>query len=174
MNSQSVEIVETIEGLLGVIEDLKKEIKRLKSTPGTRGEGRIILAAPGSGKTHFVERNEDWEDADYVLVEMGLHSEAWHNTHHTDEETRAHYKACDRASEILKSIGVNLVSSLFWEVVPDAIVMLNEKTHRKYIKQRSDLSWDNVKGIRDYLLEHAAKHDVPVFDNFEEAVDAMK
>ena len=56
----------------------------------------------------------------------------------------------------LGRLSKNIVGSLFWELVPDAIVIIDESLHRRYVSRRSGaeaLQWSDVERIRNVLLE---------------------
>ena len=136
--------------------------------------GFVILAAPGMGKKWFVRHHAGWHDADDLMAAAGLHTEEWHATTHTEEEQRIHYQRCDAYTEQLRADGHWIVSSLFWKLVPDAIVLIDEDLHYLRVAQRPDLDWASVQVFVKHLRAHAARHHVPVYRSLEAAVKANK
>ena len=126
----------------------------------------VILACPGSGKSYFCEKSKLWKDQDKLM--SNLHNEDWHNVEHTQEEEKAHYQRIDKELE-KQTKRYYIMGSLFWDFVPDAIVVIPDKTLRKRVSKRSDLSYTRVKKIEAVLKAMAKKHDVRVFDNFKAA-----
>ena len=51
----------------------------------------------------------------------------------------------------MRELGLWVVGSLFWDFVPDAIVLLRKDTHREYVLQRDDLNWNDVCVVRKFL-----------------------
>jgi len=130
----------------------------------------VILAAPGSGKSTWVADHPEWLDMDLLYCPK-LHSLTWSKQPHSPEAFRDHYRAIDRAVERDRA-SKNIIGSLFYELVPDAIVTIHEPTHRRYVAQRSGtdvLHWPEVQRIRDVLASVAAKHNVKVFSSFDHA-----
>lgn len=101
------------------------------------------------------------------MIYAHLHDETWHQSQHTPDEERRHYQAVDRAVERDRG-KLNLIGSLFWDAVPDAVVMLPEAVHRQRVAKRDDLEWGRVEGIRRTVQQMAAAHRVPVVKGFEE------
>ena len=130
--------------------------------------GCVVLAPPGTGKSTFIQDNLLWKDQDILFNDLGIHSSSWHDTKHTYIEEETHYKTCDSVLEEYRNKGQFILGSLFWEYVPDAIVIIDEKEHERRVSLRSDLSWEDVKNIRDFLIQHAHNHNVPVFTSFEQ------
>ena len=131
----------------------------------------VILAPPGSGKTYWVQSHPEWHDMD-ILYCPKYHSLTWSKREHKRKETiEKHYTAIDEVVE-RDRLSKNIVGSLFWKLVPDAIVILDERLHRRYVKSRSGaevLPWENAERIRNVLLDVAKEHKVPVFNSFDQA-----
>ena len=49
------------------------------------------------------------------------------------------------------------MGSLFWDVTPDAVIILPEDEHRLYVDMRPDLTWENANAVRQYLKEIGVK-----------------
>ena len=95
----------------------------------------VILAAPGTGKTYWAAKHQKWEDMDEWAKMRGLHSEAWHGFYHTDAETAEHYRHIDSQLEMLPA-DTFLIGALYWDFIPDAIVLLDPKIHRERVDRR--------------------------------------
>ena len=133
--------------------------------------GLIVFAPPGSGKSYFVGQHpQDWVDTDPIFSDVSLHSSDWHNDTHDETEEAEHYTQCDIGLKIMRELGLWVVGSLFWDFVPDAIVLLRKDTHREYVLQRDDLNWNDVCVVRKFLQTLAKTHSLPVYDSFDEMV----
>ena len=120
----------------------------------------VILAAPGTGKTTWALEH-GWTDMDIWAGLRGLHTEEWHQRERSDAENEAHYRAIDQA--LKESRGLKLIGALFWEFKPDAIVIIDEGTHRRYVDQRDDLTWADANHVVQVLEEM----DAPKFPSFD-------
>ena len=142
---------------------LRAYAKRYKIALHKRG--KIVFAPPGSGKSYFVKKNKNWVDVDVVADELSLHTERWAQQRH--RKKAEHYKTIDLWLESMKNVGFNVLGSLYWDYVPDVIVMISEDTHKKYVENREDLTWDEVQRNRDWLLQFAKKHKIRVVNSFQ-------
>ena len=128
----------------------------------------VILAAPGTGKSYWVRNHKTWTDEDEWAATRGLHTEEWHARPHTEKEEREHYRRIDAELEKLPPT-MNMVGSLYWDFIPEAIVLLNPLLHRKRVEERSDLDWNSVQRVVADLRSKSQKHNVPVFNSFDSA-----
>tara|TARA_B100000809_G_C14811283_1_gene413933 strand:- start:88 stop:582 length:495 start_codon:yes stop_codon:yes gene_type:complete len=133
--------------------------------------GYVILGPPGIGKTTFVKQHSQlgYVDADDILGDLGVHKQSWNNTRHSKREEKQHYMLCDQYLATMKQLGVRVIGSLFWEYIPDAIVLIPKNTHYIYVQKRADLDWDIVMEIRTFLAQHAQKNNVKLFDSILKA-----
>ena len=126
-----------------------------------------ILSAPGTGKTHWVNKQGGWwQDADIRFSD--IHDSGWHSKKHTETEEENHYKLIDNELNRIKDTEY-IVGSLFWEHIPDAVVIIDEGIHKKYVDKRDDLDWDSVQEIVQLLKNIVFKNRVRVFDTFDSA-----
>lgn len=135
----------------------------------THEYGRVILSPPGSGKSYFVERNPDFVDIDEFLGGdfLKFHTEDWAKRSHTPEEERLHYEKCDVYLAAMREAGLWVVGSLFWDYLPDAIVIIDEAHHKDFVERRSDLSWEEAKKVRSFLLGVVKDHpEIPVYSDW--------
>lgn len=135
--------------------------------------GVLVLAAPGVGKSWFVQHHEGWYDADELMAELGLRSPDWHTERPDLDDHQSHYERCDQETKRLRDSGRRIVSSLFWDVIPDAIVLLDEEVHRQRVALRPDLEWSEVQRSVKCLESHAKEYNVPVYSSLEEADRAL-
>jgi len=144
----------------------KKQYKQHK-------KGYVILGPPGSGKTTFVrnQKQKHWIDADDLFQELGV---KWHQNERNLVDLRLNYLRADYMLEQSRALGFRIVGALFWQFVPDAIVMPNLRTHKKYLHHRKDLKLPFVLEVRKILKNMAKKHKVPIFASIKEAVDFLK
>lgn len=135
-------------------------------TLSQRKQMPVILACPGSGKTYYSTHSPLWEDQDVLM--KSLHDQTWHRATHTFEEEKAHYKQLD-AKLAVDTQKHHIVGSLFWEYVPDAIVIVPDEVLRQRVAKRSDIKYGMAKKVEAILMKLATKHRVPLFSTFEAA-----
>ena len=139
----------------------------------THEQGIIVLAPPGSGKSTFVRSHEQWVDVDEFLGRyLNFHTERWHSVRRTEKEIEEHYRECDRYLDAMRNAGLWVVGSLFWDYIPDSIVIIPERKHADYVKHRDDLDWEAAKKVRIFLEKMARKKSIPVFNNWDALVQA--
>lgn len=140
----------------------------------THKKGMIVHGPPGSGKSWFVEHlgKKQWVDVDEFLGQdyLNFHPEDWHSQKRSQNEIKNHYKECDRYLKAMRDEGLWVVGSLFWEFVPDAVVIIDEAQHKKWVAQRSDLTWSSAKKVRDFLEQQSQSDNVPVCTTWETVI----
>ena len=94
-----------------------------------------------------------------------LHDQEWHETTHTDAEEKRHYKQLDEKLTADTSTHY-IMGSLFWEYVPNAIVVVPDKVLRERVANRLDITYTMAKRVEAALSKLAAEHRVPVFSTF--------
>lgn len=94
---------------------------------------------------------------------------AWHaSAPHTPTEEATHYGAIDeRMAHDRRSR--RILTALYWDIAPDAVVIINEYIHRGRVQTRSDLTWGEVQTVTAAMRETARKYKVPIFDSFDRA-----
>ena len=113
-----------------------------------------------------MERNPDFVEIDEFLGDdfLKFHPEDWAKRSHTPEEERLHYEKCDVYLAAMREAGLWVVGSLFWDYLPDAIVIIDEAQHKEFVERRSDLSWGQAKKVRSFLLGVVKDHpEIPVY-----------
>lgn len=106
-----------------------------------------------------------------VLYCPKYHSLTWSKQPHSEKATREHYLRIDHAVERDRK-SKNIIGSLFEDLVPDAIVLIDERTHKRYVAKRTGtdvLHWSEANRVRQLLLELSKKHHVKVFSSFDQA-----
>lgn len=127
----------------------------------------IVLSPPGTGKTTWLNNiNTLFEDADVVLNKY--HNCNFERENNTEKIREEHYKRIDAQLKILKNENRYIIGSLFWDIIPDAIVIIDINEHKKRVLKRQDLCWDKVEKIINYLQQHAYKYNIPIFTSFDE------
>lgn len=138
-------------------------------------KGYVILGPPGIGKTRFVKnqvgKKKDWIDQDDLFYDLGVN---WHINKNNEKEFKLNYLRADYMSEQSKLLGYRIIGSLFWEYIPDAIVIPPLELHKNYIKKRKGLIYENVVNIRQLLFKHAKKNNIPIFDNINDATNYLE
>ena len=73
-------------------------------------------------------------------------------------------------------LGIRLIGSLYYNYIPDAIVILDEKIHSNYIDKRNifdktnKLNKKNVFNIKTDLIEKSKKYNIPIFGSINDAI----
>lgn len=129
------------------------------------GDGIIVFAPPGSGKSTFVASHHQWVDVDMLADELNLHTLHWEQKH---TKRAKHYKTIDAWLSVMKRLGFAALGSLFWDYVPDVIVIIDEAVHKKYVSKRDDIEWDDVKEKREFLIQLAKRENVRVVSSFDD------
>lgn len=130
------------------------------------GNGCVVLAPPGSGKSYFVahHKNNRWADEDEFLGGyLRFHTEDWRAVGSAAEE---HYRECDRYLEAMRAEGLKVVGSLFWDIVPEAVVLLPEPEHRQFVAKRQDLEWKDALKVRRFLEKLCSEQLVPRYSDW--------
>lgn len=136
--------------------------------------GIIIHGPPGSGKSWFVENfgKKQYVDVDEFLGQdhLNLHPEDWHNKERSQKDIKNHYKECDSYLKAMRDEGLWVVGSIFWEFVPDIVVLIDEIQHKKLVAKRDDLMWSSAKKVRYFLKQHSKNYNIPVCTSWETMV----
>ena len=152
-----------------ILQKLNTYIKEINYKCFSRG--CIVFAPPATGKTFFInnqdENNKVWLDADIVLGHFKIHTLEYHDVPHSEEEDRTHYLLCDKWLKHMKYLGMNILGSLFYEYIPDAVVIIDKNVHNKYIDKRTDLEYNYVLKIIHILEIMVFKYNIILFDNLE-------
>lgn len=146
--------------------------------------GYFILAPSGAGKTYFVknQKKKNWIDGDELWMATNAHpNRAWWL------ESIASMDEVDQMSDIItmqaKKMGLWIMGASNNWLAPDAVVLPNWKTHKKYIIKRETENYDGgakssdfkqVLGSRAYFKKIAHKHKAPIFTSIEAAVSYLE
>ena len=130
----------------------------------------MIYAPPCSGITNWTAENPGWEDGNQLAIDHGLHSLDWWKANHTAHASAGHFRAIDTFFEQYCEESYHLIAtSVFWDALPDAIVLPPEDLHRSSIESRDKTMWSTAKGIRIFLHQLSVNFQVPLFTTFDEA-----
>ena len=135
-------------------------------------KGFVIFGPPGIGKTTFVKnqtsKKKEWIDQDELFHDLGVNWKLDENNNF-----KLNYMRADYMSEQSKKLGYRIIGSLFWEYIPDAIVIPPLEIHKKYISNRKDLKYNNVIKIRKFLFRHAKKNNEEDKEDKEDKVEVI-
>ena len=149
---------------------------KLKQDYISHKKGRFILAASGTGKSYYVsnQKAKHWIDGDYYwhITNADLLPEEW--VHDMEVVMEVNNRSDVMTQQAIKQ-GLWIVGSSNNWLRPDAIVILDEETHRKYINKRENTEYDG--GAKDEDFEAVKRHTevikrwsdkgVPVFNSIE-------
>jgi len=146
----------------------------------THKKGFFIMAPSGAGKTYFIDRQQEkhWMDGDSLWETTNAHpSGFWWLGDNIDE--------IDQRSDIItiqaKRFGFWIIGASNNFLKPDAIVLPNWSTHKRYIMQRESKNYDGgatsdrlgqVLGHRRWIRQWVKK-GVPCFKSVQEAADFL-
>jgi len=153
----------------GKLLDYAKKYKIKLSPPG-----KVILAPSCSGKSFWLKSHEGWQDLDDIAFEFKLHGERYSRLPHTEEEERKHYARIDTWLNTMRRLGFHVLGSLYEAFKADAIVIIDEATHKKYTDEREDVSWESAQAQRQRLLDLAKEKNIPVYSTIDAAVDQFQ
>lgn len=154
--------------------------------------GKVIIAPPASGKSFFVKNqfnrklisnnlniNSDnkkrlfWFDMDYVFSQLNLN---WQQNEDDNVQFKRTYERADYLIVQCRRINFNLVGCLYYDYMPDAIVILPYNLHNKYLNFRSDLISRQhiVDNVKKDLSKKKEKYNIPTFGSVIEAVNYIE
>lgn len=146
-------------------------------------KGFFILAPSGSGKTYFVnhQQENDWIDGDELWNAAGAHPEGpwWSQGLEMIEWVD---QRSDLITEEAKKLGLWVVGASNYWLVPDAIVLPDWEIHKKYIIEReknnydggaTSAMFDQVLSHRKWMAERAGKYKIPIYNSIEEAAKEL-
>lgn len=161
--------------------DGEKIFEKFRKEYVAHPKGFFVLAPSGAGKTHFVknQKQKDWIDGDDLWVATGAQpswTEAWW------EKGSEVINEVDQRSDVItkqaKNLGLWIVGASQYWLLPDAIVLPDWRTHKKYISEREKNNYDGgaksdaleqVLTHRKYMKNLAHKHKIPIFKSIEGA-----
>ena len=137
-------------------------------------KGYVILGPPGIGKTTFIKKQtgkkKDWIDQDDLFCDLGV---KWCKNKNNQKDFKLNYLRADYMSEQSKNLGYRIIGALYWNYIPDAIVIITPSLHKKYLKNRK-LDVKKVNIIKNDLKEMAKEHNIPLFSSIQKAVDFLE
>jgi hypothetical protein len=148
----------------------------------THNKGFLIVAPSGAGKTYFINNQSEkhWIDGDSLWEAANAHpkGEWWLESGEVIDEID---RRSDFVSEQAKKLGLWIMGASNNWLRPDAIVLPDWETHKKYIEQRENNSYDGgaTSGRLEQVLRHRKwigrweKEGVSVFNSIEEAANFL-
>jgi hypothetical protein len=148
----------------------------------THKTGFFIVAPSGAGKTYFIEKQKEkhWMDGDALWEAANAHPAGlwWLEPEKIDE--------IDQRSDIItiqaKRLGFWIIGASNNFLKPDAIVLPNWSTHKRYIRNREKENYDGGATSKrlGQVLSHRrwirrwVKQGVPCFSSVQEATDFLE
>lgn len=166
-----------------IYSDGTETYKRLAAEYKTHQTGFFILAPSGSGKTHYVTHQEtkNWIDGDTLWTATHAHpkGEWWLKSL---EEINEIERRSDVITMQAKRLGFWIIGVDCYSIVPDAVVLPDFETHKKYLQIRTDdpnhdggqtmKQLENVLRARKYM-ESFSEKGVPIFASVEQAANHL-
>ena len=139
-------------------------------------KGYVILGPPGIGKTTFVNSQKgikrDWIDSDVIFGNENLNVNWQNNQNNIDEKLS--YLRADYMLEQSKQYGFRIIGALFWKYKADCMIIPPVDIHKRFLKSRKDLDFNNVIKIRDIFQKHAIDNNIPIFETIEESIKYLE
>lgn len=140
--------------------------------------GFFILAPSGVGKTYFIDRQyiKQWIDGDYLwpATMADISDDEWEYDFNTVMEIN---NRCDVITDQARKQGFWIIGASNNWLKPDAIVIPDWDTHKKFIMKRENSVYDG--GAKEHDFDALIKHrdwilkwkniGVPCFDSVQEA-----
>lgn len=117
----------------------------------THKTGLYILAPSGAGKTYFVneQKAKNWIDGDVLWMSAKAHPEGEWWT-----KPLAEINEIERRSDVItteaKKLGFWIIGSDCYSIIPDAVVVPDWETHKKYIQAREQGIYDGGATTKDF------------------------
>lgn len=145
-------------------------------------EGFFILAPSGAGKTHFInkQKKSHWIDGDEIWTAAKAHPDGqwW-------LEEIAVIDEIDQRSDVItteaKKLGFWIMGASNYWLKPDAVVIPDWETHKKFISIRENTAYDGGATSKDFerlkktrkWMSRWKKEGVKIFQSIEEAVNYL-
>ena len=151
----------------------------LKKKYITHKKGYFIYGPSGVGKTYFInnQKEKHWIDGDILWsATKAFPNGDWWNL--SGDEIDAIERRADIITEQAKKLGFWIIGASSVNMIPDAIVIPDFKTHLKYIQHRENNNYDGgiksddlekIKRNREYYSRFQ-KDGIPIFKSVDEAV----
>ncbi len=166
-----------------IFSDGTKIYEELKKEYITHSKGYFIYGPSGIGKTYFINQQKEkkWIDGDLLWsITKAFPDGDWWNW--SGEEIDQIERRADVITEQAKQLGFWIIGASSVNMIPDAIVIPDLKTHLDYIKHRESHNYDGgiksddldkIKRNRKYFSRFE-KDGVPIFKSVDEAVDFLE
>lgn len=154
--------------------DGKKVYSKYKKEYITHKKGYVVIGPPCVGKTTYCNRQplvkgkKAWVDSDKLFGSLGV---KWHQNEKNPVDFKLNYMRADYMMEQSRALGFRVIGALFYNFIPDAIVIPDLKYHKEMMAKRKDMAkipkW--VVDCRNLLKKRGKEHKVPIFKTCEEA-----
>ena len=132
----------------------------------------LVYAPPLSGVTTWTTTaDRGWLDGTQMAIGAGLHSPEWSREACTLTESEAHFRAIELFFEEFSQH--NIITTVFFDKIPDLVVLIDEDTHKNYVSQSSGPSWTTVNNIRTYLKQMCNRFGVVSVTSFDAVADNL-
>lgn len=172
--------ISNIEKFQNTFEDLTDTYLKLLKKPTTRQRGASIIMPSGSGKSYFIDRQPIGEfiDCDPLTwftnaQPKGSNTCPWN----WDDHLKIICLQVDQVVALAKKKGFWIMGATWWNGDQvDAIVILNETTHRNWLSLKSDPFSDDFydKTIKDRLIpalrQDIKDYNIPEFKTIDACV----
>lgn len=165
-----------------VFTDGTEVYSKLREVYTTHKVGYFIMAPSGAGKTHFIKSQPEmhWLDGDELWMATNAHPDGawWNEPIETIIEIDSR---CDVITQEAKKLGFWILGASNNWLPPDAIVLPDWETHKKWIAHREQTNYDGgatsdkldqVQNHRAWIAEWEAK-GVPKFETVEAAASFL-
>lgn len=154
----------------------------LKKEYITHKKGYYIYGPSGVGKTYFIKKQttKHWIDGDTLWSKTkAFPNDNWWTR--PGNELDAIERRADVITDQAKKLGFWIIGASCVNIIPDAIIIPDFKTHLKYIKYREEHNYDGgitsenitkIKNFRKYVLRYK-KQGVPVFKSVDAAAEYL-
>lgn len=167
-----------------IYQDGKQFFRKVMNDYIVHPKGYYVLAPSGAGKTYFITKQKEkhWLNGDVIWIGSGAQPKTTWWAQGLEVICNVEQRS-DVITYQARKLGLWIMgSSRFW-LTPDAIVIPNWQTHKKYIYEREKDHYDGgVKSCdykqvlfhRDHLRKLAKQKKVPIFTTVSEAAEYIK
>lgn len=157
----------------------EKVLEKFKKEYIVHKKGFFILAPSGAGKTYFVKNQteKNWIDGDEIWTETNAQpkNDWWNKGLKIINEVE---QRCDIITKQAIDNGLWIMGASNYWLMPDAIVLPDWETNKKYIIERENSNYDGgaksdsfeqLNNHRVYMEKIAKDNKIPVFESIEKA-----
>lgn len=156
--------------------DGKKVYSKYKKKYKVHKKGYVVIGPPCVGKTTYCKNQPvdakglvSWVDSYVLFADLGA---KWHQNEKNPVDFKLNYMRADYMMEQSRALGFRVIGALFYNFIPDAMVIPDLKCHKLYMSKREDMKkypkW--VIDCRNLLKKRGEEHSIPIFKTCEEAI----